>query len=419
MRRAVHALTAIAAVEVAAALVLLPWNWEGFFSGHGDTSVFLAIRLVGFVAGACLLLFAAVRERRTRALGLYFLLMATLTSHTILVALFAEMPPQQLVPDYLLEGSRLVGYLHVPAYLFAPAFLWVFARECPRVHRRGRLDDLARRMVPVSVAIGCAIWIACAAAVEFARAGHAELPLDVLFDASLATIYVFSLGAVGVVALCARSAPPGEAKRVMAFSFGFAVYMGAVSVQSIVETFSPGSWLSNYRWSPGVVWMEAVRFPGLILLWYSVLAARVPHPRELVRVIYRWPLTHSGLLGATAAVPAVALGFLVASRPERAAGAIMADPVAQIAVRDGRARAAGASRPREDPEPPGRLDRSRTSGPGAGPGRCGSRAVAGRAADGRHQDGDEGCPERRSLARRPRAAGRQRGRSARRPRAGR
>ena len=329
VRLAVNALIAIATVEVVAALLLLLWSWDGFFSEHGEVSVFLAIKLVGFVAGACLLLFAGGRERRTRALGLSFLLMATLASHAIIGAFLVRVPPQELVPDQLLEGSRLAGYLHIPAYLFAPAFLWVFARECPRLHRRTRLDGLARRMVPVSAAIGGAIWISCAAAVELVRAGYTETQLDQLFDASVAALYLMSLGAAVVVALRARSAPAGEVKRVVAFSLGFLMHMGLATAYTVSEALSPGSTLSNYRWSWMVFAMEALRFPGLILLWYSVLAARVAHPREMVRACYRWPLTHSGALGAATVVPLAAIGLLVASRPERPAGAILADPLAQ------------------------------------------------------------------------------------------
>ena len=329
VRHAVNALIAIATVEVAAALFLLLWSWDGFFSEHGEVSVFLATKLIGLVAGACLLLFAGGRERRTRALGLFFLLMSTMASQAIISAVLWRVPPQQLVPDQLLEGSRLVGYLHIPAYLFAPAFLWVFARECPRLHRRSRLDGLARGMVPVSAAIGGAIWIICAAAVEHGRAGYAEIQLDQLFDASVAALYLLSLGAVAVVALRARSAPADEVKRVVVFSLGFLAHMGLATATTVGETLSPGSILSNYRWSATIATMEVLRFPGLILLWYSVLAARVPHLRELVRKCYQWPLTQSGALGAATAVPVVAIGFLVASRPERPAGAILADPLAQ------------------------------------------------------------------------------------------
>ena len=139
-----------------------------------------------------------------------------------------DVPLQQLVPDYLLEGSRLSGCLLVPAHVFAPAFLWVFAAEWPRVPRRNRLDDLARRMVPVSVAIGCAIWITCVVAVELARAGYGETRLGLVLDVSLAILSLLMFGAAVVVPLSARSAPAGEAKRTVLFSVGFVVFPGSV-----------------------------------------------------------------------------------------------------------------------------------------------------------------------------------------------
>ena len=184
-------------------------------------------------------------------------------------------------------------------------------------------------MVPVSAAIGGAIWITCVAAVELMRAGYVQTQLDQLFDAAVAAIYLLSLGAAAVVALRARLAPAGELKRVVVFSIGFLMHMGFAAASTVIEAFSPGSALSNYPWSATVLALEAMRLPGLILLWYSVLAARVPHLREQVRACYRWPLTHSGALGAATVVPVAAIGFLVASRPERPVGAILADPLAQ------------------------------------------------------------------------------------------
>ncbi len=87
--------------------------------------------------------------------------------------------------------------------------------------------------------------------------------------------------------------------------------------------------MTNYQWSPTVLAMEVARFPGMVLLWYSVLAARVPHVREVVRAGYRWLLTRPGRLRAAVAAPALGLGWLVASRPERTVGVLLADPLAQ------------------------------------------------------------------------------------------
>ena len=72
-----------------------------------------------------------------------------------------------------------------------------------------------------------------------------------------------------------------------------------------------------------------LRFPGLVLLWYSVLAVRVPHPREVVRTYGRQLLARGRLLALVAAAPALVLGWLVATRLERTVGAVVADPAVQ------------------------------------------------------------------------------------------
>ena len=107
----------------------------------------------------------------------------------------------------------------------------------------------------------------------------------------------------------------------MVFSAGFLLYIGVAVAYNLAEAFAPGDWVSNYRWSPTVLLMEVLRFPGLILLWYAVLAARIPHLREAVRAGYRRLLRHPGLLVAVAAVPAGALAWLIGISSERAVGA--------------------------------------------------------------------------------------------------
>ena len=241
MRWAVNALIAIAAVQVTAALIVLAWSWEDYFSEHRDVSVHFAIMLVELVASACLLLFGGGRRAADAGPGLVLPAQGhdSVASHP--PRLPWDVPLQQLVPDYLLEGSRLSGCLLVPAHVFAPAFLWVFAAEWPRVPRRNRLDDLARRMVPVSVAIGRAIWITCVVAVELARAGYGETRLGLVLDVSLAILSLLMFGAAVVVPLSARSAPAGEAKRTVLFSVGFVVFLGVWAVYNIGEAFSSGS----------------------------------------------------------------------------------------------------------------------------------------------------------------------------------
>ena len=319
VRLAVRALLAFAAVEVAAALVLLPWAWDDFHGELGDLAVYLAVLLVGSALSACLLLIGGRHDRRTWLLGAYFLLQATLVN-----------------PFALLLGipqSDLFAYPYVYPWMFAPAFLWAFARECPRVQRRTRLDGLTRRMVVVSVAVGCAEWAVGVAVLELSRLGYVDAAVFwVLFDVSFAPVDLLRLGAVAVVVLRARSAPAEEVRRVVLFGSGFLLWVGLVAAYNVVEAFTPGDWLSNYRWTPGVGVVELLRFPGLLLLWYSVLAARVPHPREVVRATCRRLLARGGQLGVAAGVSAVVLGWLVASRPERAVGAVVTDPLVQAAT---------------------------------------------------------------------------------------
>ena len=71
-----------------------------------------------------------------------------------------------------------------------------------------------------------------------------------------------------VVALRARTAPAEEVRGVALFSRGFLLWVGLVAAYDVAEVFTPGHWLTNYRWSPAVSLVELVRFPGVILLWY-------------------------------------------------------------------------------------------------------------------------------------------------------
>ena len=333
MGRVFHALMVIAAVEVGVALLLLPWAWTDYYRQHGELAVYITMLFVGNGVSASLLLFAGAREPRTWLLGGYFLVRATMGPLHMLPAFLGELPPPHMVDAFLRELpalTRIFVYLYVPAFHFGAAFLWAFARESPRVYRRSRLDDLARRMVPVSVAVGIAVWVAYVATLEVARAGYAKAPVSLVIDGSLATTDLLALAAVAVIALRAHTAPADEVRRVVVFSSGFVIYVGAAVAVDVAGVFAPGTLVSNFQWSLPILVIVLLRFPGMVLLWYSVLAVRVPHPREVVRACYRRLLMRRGLLGAAAAVPAVALGWMVASHPERTVGAIATDPLAQL-----------------------------------------------------------------------------------------
>ena len=185
-------------------------------------------------------------------------------------------------------------------------------------------------MVAVSVGVGCALWAANVVVLELARAGRlAEAVFWWTLDVSFAVLAGLQLAAAVVVVLRARTAPAGEVRRVVLFGGGFLLSAGLMTAYNVVEAFTPGDWLSNYRWSPAVAVVELLRFPGLVLLWWSVLAVRVPHAREAARAMARRLLGRGGRFGVAAALPAAALVGLVASRPERAVGAVLADPAAR------------------------------------------------------------------------------------------
>ena len=340
-RRAVHVLMVLATVGVAAAALLLPWRWDEYYRAHGHVAVFLTILLVGHGASAALLLFAGRRDRRTSLLGGYFLFKATVAVPHMLPAFWGQMPPVGVLEGSFWEIStqtRLFLFLYAfpQAYAVAPAFLWAFARECPRVRRRTALDDFARRMVPVSLVIGCAMCAGTALTYLATVVGDMvdETLYLVVLDATIATPNVLSLAAVAVIALRAHTAPAEEVRRVVLFSAGFLLWMGVATAYDVIEVVSSGFWLSNYESGSVLLLIQPIRFPGVVLLWYSVLAVRVPHFREVVRAGCRRVLMRPGWLGGATALLAAGLAWQLVGSPEREVGAVIADPLAWI-IREG------------------------------------------------------------------------------------
>ena len=58
VRHAVHALIALASLEVAATLLLLPWAWGDYYRAHGEVAAFMTTTFVAHAAAAGLLLWA-------------------------------------------------------------------------------------------------------------------------------------------------------------------------------------------------------------------------------------------------------------------------------------------------------------------------------------------------------------------------
>ena len=321
---AVRALVVFAALWAAASLMVGLWGWDEFRREYPELTLYLALVVAGSAATGCLFLFAGRRDRRTWLLGGYFLVESALVNPFALLGFLRGAPPVDPFgyPDF--------AFPYVYPFLFAPPFLWAFARECPRVHRGTRLDGLARRMVPVSVLVCCLLWGGVVTWLVLARAGRVAPAVSwAVFDGMFIVLNALSLSAVVVVVLRAYTAAADEFRRVVLFSIGFLLYIGLVAAYNVAEVLTPGDWLSNYQWSAGSAVLQLLRFPGLLVLWYAVLAARVPHPREVVRASLGRLLASGWLLAGASAAAAAGLGWRLAGLLEQELGAVAADPVVQ------------------------------------------------------------------------------------------
>ena len=218
-RRAVQALVGFAALQAAATLLLLPWAWEPYHRELGDLAVNLATLLIASSVSAVLFLFGGYRDRRSWLLGAYFLVQATLANPFPMLASLRDIPQ-----------ADLFGYPYVYPFLFASC-VPVGVRAGVSASTAGTLDSttFARRMVVVSAALGCVMWMALVAVLEVARAGYlAEAVFWTCFDASLALLELLRLWAVGVLVLRARTAPTDEVRRVVLFAVGFLIWSGAI-----------------------------------------------------------------------------------------------------------------------------------------------------------------------------------------------
>ena len=101
VRHAVHALIALASLEVAATLLLLPWAWGDYYRAHGEVAAFMTTKFVAHAAAAGLLLWAGRGDWRTWLLGVYSLLKATQAPLHMLPAFVLEVPPPAAYAAYL------------------------------------------------------------------------------------------------------------------------------------------------------------------------------------------------------------------------------------------------------------------------------------------------------------------------------
>ena len=336
-RRALNALLAVAGIEWAASVAALPWTGDAYQRVYGPAATYLGVILIGYGACAAPLLLGGRRDERAWLLGVYF-------------ALLASIPAAHMLP-FLLWGAAPDGaagysiYLH--PFVFRSAVLWQFTRTFPRVHRRSRIDDLARRMVPAAAIFGLA---AGAAFIPLhGLAGRGAVPPDALAayqDATLALLTLLDAAAIVALLFRARGAPADEFARIALFAGGFLIWSAGSAVYDVLEVLRPGSFLSNMAPTPFVFALAVVRLGCLSLMGYAVLARRALDVRVTIRASYRRLLARR-LLGVAAAAPAAALAGQVVIAPDRSVGALLADPwVGMLATATGAALVAAIGRRR-------------------------------------------------------------------------
>ena len=314
LRFALGALVGVAALQVAAAVVTITWYGSGVWGRQFTELRILA--LVSLSACALLLLIGGRHDHRARLLGVVFALGASSFSASFSLPL-ASLAAAQVGPWILPE-------------VFQPALMWAFAREFPRVHRRTRIDVLARWMAFLSAWIGGGLWIAN---LPFVLGGWLA-PLHRQADGGVYWVILsfLALSAIPAIVRRARDTTGLEARRVALLSGGIVVGIAPILLDITIELLWPAARRFGDEHQEA---LAAVIFVFLLStpcsMTYAVLAERALDVRTAVRASYRRLLTRR-LLGAMIAAPLCALGGLLASQPDRTAADVMATSSGRLLV---------------------------------------------------------------------------------------
>ena len=312
VRIALGALVAVAAVQVAAGLVRIAWSWEQRWGLQFAEPRMLA--LASLSACAALLLIGGRRDHRARLLGVVFALAASSFSASFswpLVSLTAARVDPWILPE-----------------VFQPALMWAFAREFPRVRRRTGIDDLARRMVPLSAWIGGGLWIAH---LLFLPAGWLSF-LHRDGGVYWLILAILTLSAVSAIAWRARDATDRESRRVALLIGGIVVGLAPILLDITIESLSPAARRFGDEHRDVI---SAMVFTFLLStpcsMTYAVVGEHALDVRTIMRSSYRRLLTRR-LLGTLTAAPLGALGWLLASQPDRTVADVMGTSFGRLLV---------------------------------------------------------------------------------------
>ncbi len=302
-RFALGASVALVALQVAAVLAT-PWWWDRWTEGPFVVPHVLA--LASLSACALLLFVGGRRDHRARLLGAVFLLGAS---------------------SFLQARAEILWVL---PEVFMPALMWAFAREFPRVHRRSRVDDLARRMVPVSASLGGALWIANLSPMRVWLPFLSRSSDDYYYYWLLLAILV--LPAIAAFGWRARGALAEESRGVRLLIGAVVVGTAPLFIDGTIEALWPAA--RRFGDEHRNV-LAAVVFTCLLStpwsMTYAVLAERALDVRLVVRASYRRLLTRR-VLAAMVAAPVAALVWLLASQPDRSVADVTATASGRLLV---------------------------------------------------------------------------------------
>ena len=314
-RLALGSLVALSALLVVAALVMMAWSWDRYFDRQFALGQLLAVVLL--FACALLLLRGGRFDHRAQLLGALYALGASSFALGMLSASgFAALGNQSMIrPE-----------------VFSPALMWAFAREFPRVHRRARIDDVARHMVPISAMVGGALWMVNVTPLLERMPVLAREWNDGLYYWGILAILILS--ALVVLALRARGTKADEARRAGLFVGGILVGVGPIFLNVLIDLLSPaarqfGNETEHENAIAVIVFASILSIP--LSTTYAVLSRRALDIRVVIRASYRRLLTRR-LLAVMGAAPLAALVWLLASQPTRTVGDLMSEPLALLLV---------------------------------------------------------------------------------------
>lgn len=267
-------------------------------SVRDSVQLILALHLVTFGATAFYLLKGGRSDRRLRALAGFYLAVAACFSNAGL----PEPGPSGLgVLGAVLQALRPESFL--------PAFLWQFARDFPRGVKFSALDRLASPVVKALSWLG--VILVSANLLSAAGWLPASLASWLVRDVEegrgfFALVFAFTVPALGLIAVRARSVGDSELRRVRLFLGSVVFGMGPAAVVVSIESMAPAMavWFDQtvgHTAMRALVWGPLLTMP--IAAGYAVSVSRVLELRETVRLglrylVVRWVIDKSVWIAA-------------------------------------------------------------------------------------------------------------------------